>query len=253
MHFPIRPGVATTSSGYRGAPNWSTRNSRIGMPCCCSSTPSAFQNAVAASTFPAARSATALNPIVTRCTAEGSTPPERSTVSSTASSEGTPVTPIVLPARSAGARISFGSPRDHRGERPLHYRCDRDEIEAALSGDAEVVDVHHREIGAAGLEQLGAVRGAGRLLDGEVDPCVLEVAVRLRGVDAGVHRIRLEVEDKGRAFRRARFSAAPSAARDCGPDEESGRQQRGDPSHSRLTLYARALRTREATRFIRRR
>ena len=30
-------------------------------------------------------------------------------MSSTASSEGTPVTPTVLPARSAGVRISFGS------------------------------------------------------------------------------------------------------------------------------------------------
>jgi len=53
-----------------------------------------------------------------------------------------------------------------------------------------------------------------------------------------LHGVRLEVEDQGRALRRARFSAAPSAAPE-GQDEEGGRQQRGDPSHARLTLSLR--------------
>jgi hypothetical protein len=43
--------------------------------------------------------------------------------------------------------------------------------------------------------------------------------------------IGLEIEDQGRAFRRARFSAVPSAAREREPDED-GRQRRGDPMHS---------------------
>ena len=48
-------------------------------------------------------------------------------------------------------------------------------------------------------------------------PSSREVAVRLRRVDAGVDGVRLEVEDQGRASRRARFSAAPSAAREAAP------------------------------------
>ncbi len=97
-------------------------------------------------------------------------------------------------------RISFAVAGDHRGERPLDDRGDRDQVEAALAGDAEVVDVHHREVGAARGEQLGAVGGARGLLDLQVDALVREVAVRLRRVDAGVDGVRLEVEDQGRAL-----------------------------------------------------
>jgi hypothetical protein len=108
---------------------------------------------------------------------------------------------------------------------------DRSEVEALLPCEAEVVDVHDREVRATRLEQLGAVGGAGWLADRQVEPLVLEVALRVSGVEARVHRIRLEVEHQGRAFRRARFSAAPAAGRQ-GRAEEGGRQQRGDPSHS---------------------
>ena len=157
------------SSGYRGAPNRSTRNSRIGTPSRARVTPSAFQNAVAASSFPARRSATALKPIVTRCDARGSSHRRASTESRTASSEGSPVTPTVLPARSLGVRIRRG-PGDHRRQRSLDDRRDADDIEPPLAGDREVVDVEDRKLRPAGLEQLGSVGRRRWLLDVEVHP-----------------------------------------------------------------------------------
>jgi hypothetical protein len=142
--------------------------------------------------------------------------------------------------------------RDHRGERPLHDRRDREQVEPALARDSEVVDVHEGEVGPICGEQLGAVGCAGRLANGQVDTLVVEVAARLGGVDARVHRVRLEVEHQGRALRRARFSAVPSAGRQASA-EEDGRQQRGDPSHAAATLRnpvrLRALRHRRGGHF----
>ncbi|HMN62002.1 MAG TPA: nitroreductase family deazaflavin-dependent oxidoreductase, partial [Anaerolinea sp.] len=39
---------------------------------------------------------------------------------------------------------------EYRRQRPLHQRHHPDELQAALAGDAEVVDVEDRELGAAG-------------------------------------------------------------------------------------------------------
>ena len=66
--------VTTTSSGYRGAPKSSTRNSRVSTPTSRSATPSAFQKAVAAATRPALSAAIESKPIVTRSTPSGSPP-----------------------------------------------------------------------------------------------------------------------------------------------------------------------------------
>ena len=182
---------------------------------------------------PPASEGTAAKPIVTRSTSSGASPPEARTVSRTASSEGTPVTPTVgSPPGPPGLEIVSGSAGDHRGQRALHDRGDGDEVDAALAGDAEVVDVEDREVGAARLQQLGGVRAARRLADLEVDARVLEVAAGAGGVERGVDGVGLEVEHQGRAFRRARFSAATVAAGGHGrAQRQGGRQQRGDPSH----------------------
>ena len=88
----------------------STLKIRIGTPLRRSSTPSAFQKPVAASTLPAASEETALKPIVTRSTPAGSPPSALTSESTTASSEGRPVTPTVWPSRSRGRRTG-PSPR----------------------------------------------------------------------------------------------------------------------------------------------
>ena len=106
-HTATAPGIAARRSRRRG-----TRESE--SPVAASATPSAFQNAVAASTFPAASADTAWKPIVTRWTEAGSAPPPWSTESSTASSEGRPVTPTVPPSRSRGVRTSCRSRRSPR-------------------------------------------------------------------------------------------------------------------------------------------
>ena len=200
------------------------------MPGVCSATPSAFQKPVAASTLPAASEATALKPIVTRSTLAGSPPSALTSESTTASSEGRPVTPTLRPSRSRGLRTPR-SRGDHRGERPLHDRHHPDQVEPVLAGDPEVVDVEDREVGAAGLQQLRRVGRFARLVDRQVDSVVVVEALALRRVDAGVDRVGREIEHQRRALRRARFSAAPAAAGDAG-DQESGRQQRDSPSHS---------------------
>ena len=144
---------------------------------------------------------------------DGSTPPDRRTVSSTASSEGTPVTPMVLPARSAGVRISFGSLAitDASG------RCTIAAIGTRSSPRSRAMPKSLMSITAKSARPVSSSLALSAVLDGSCMwrsmPSSLKSAVRLRGVDAGVDGVRLEVEDQGRALRRARFSAAPSAAR----------------------------------------
>ena len=70
----------------------------------CRATPSTFQNAVAPATFPPSSACTALKPIVTSRTRLGLPPAPRTIDSSTAESEGTPVTPTLLPSRPRGVR-----------------------------------------------------------------------------------------------------------------------------------------------------
>ena len=98
-----------------------------------------------ASTRPAIRLGTAENPIVTRRTERGSPPPARTTASSTASSEGRPVTPTRAPTQIG--RAANAGPGDHRGQRMLHDRADADYVGSPLTGQAEVVDVDDRKVG----------------------------------------------------------------------------------------------------------
>ena len=67
-------------------------------------------------------------------------------------------------------------------------------------------------------------------VDRQVDPGVAVEALALRRVDARVDRVGGEIEHERRAFRRARFRAAPAAAGDAG-EQKDGRQQRDNSSH----------------------
>ena len=73
---------------------------------------------------------------------------------------------------------------DHGGQRSLHQRHRADQVDAALAGDAEVVDVEDGEVGAARGEQLRRVGRFARLADRQVDALVAVVALVLGRVDA---------------------------------------------------------------------
>ena len=83
---------------------------------------------------------------------------------------------------------------DHGREWALHERAHAHQVAAALAGQCEVVDVHDREVGAAGGQQLQRVRGRRGHPDLEVHAMPLVGPVPDSRVDAGVHRVRLEVE-----------------------------------------------------------
>ena len=171
-----------------------------------------------------------MKPIVTRSTRAGSPPSALTSESTTASSEGRPVTPTVWPSRSRGRRtgpspraITAASGRCTIGITPTRSR-------PVLAGDPEVVDVEDREVGPAGREQLRRVGRFARLADRQVDAGVAVEALLAGRVDARVDRVGGEIEHERRAFRRARFSAASAAAGGAG-GEQSGRQQRDNSSH----------------------
>ena len=98
---------------------------------------------------PAARSATALKPIVTRWTSDG--------IDAAGAQDGVEHGVVRGDAGDAdglAGEVGGGADLvrvagDHRGERALDDRGDRDQVEAALARDAEVADVHDREVGAA--------------------------------------------------------------------------------------------------------
>ncbi len=203
---------------------------RIGTPWRRSATPSAFQKPVAASTLPAARAETALKPIVSRV--------DRRRVAAVGADLGVDHRFVggqagdadVVAVEVAGAADRAVGAGDHRGQRGVDDRHHPDQVEAALAGDPEVVDVEDREVGAAGGEQLRRVGRFARQVDCEVDAGPLVEALRLRCVDAAVDGVGREIEHEARAFRHARFRAVLSAAGDAG-EQEDGRQQRDSPSH----------------------
>ena len=135
------------------------------MPWRRSATPSAFQKPVAASTLPAASEETALKPIVTlvdlgRVAAVGA---DLGVDHRFVGGQAGDADRVALEVAGAAHRpVGAG---DHRGQRPLHDRHHADQVEAALAGDPEVVDVEDREVGAAGGEQLRRVGRFARLLD----------------------------------------------------------------------------------------
>ena len=109
---------------------------------------------MAPATRPASSALTAWKPIVTGRTASGSPPSPATIERSTASSDGSPVTPTRRPSRSRGDRML--RLREHRRERLLHERHHADEVGALLAREPEVVDVEDREVGAAGLSCFSA-------------------------------------------------------------------------------------------------
>ena len=193
---------------------------RTGTPWRRSATPSAFQKPVAASTLPAASEATALKPIVTRWTRAGSPPSALTSESTTASSEGRPVTPTVWPSRSRG-RLHRASPRAITeasgrwtiGITPTMSRpCSRAMPRSWMSRIAKSVRPAASSFGAS-VDSPGCV-------DRQVDAGVAVEALALRRVDARVGGVRGEIEHQRRADRRARFSAAPAAAGGAGERAE---------------------------------
>jgi hypothetical protein len=80
-----------------------------------SATPSTFQNAVAASTRRASSALTASKPIVVVFTLSGSPPSPATTERSTATSDGSPLTPARLPSRSRGRLIAGWASTDASG------------------------------------------------------------------------------------------------------------------------------------------
>ena len=105
-------------------------------------TPSAFQNATTASTRPAIRLGTAEKPMVTRRTSverravvleDGA---QHGVVGGQAGHAHAPALEV--------ARAPDAPAGDHRGQRALDEGAHAHEVGAALAGQGQVVDVHHR-------------------------------------------------------------------------------------------------------------
>ena len=154
-----------------------------------------------------------MKPIVTSSTFAGSPPSALTSESTTASSEGRPVTPTVWPSRSRGRADRAVAAGDHRGQRALDDRHHADQVEAALAGDPEVVDVEDREVGAARPRAASARRSIRRARGSSGRPRRRGRSPGLRGVDPGVDGVGGEIEHQGRALRRARFSAVSRRSR----------------------------------------
>jgi hypothetical protein len=92
-----------------------------------------------------------------------------------------------------------------------------------LAGEREVMDVEHREVGPPRLEQGERVRGGARLADGQGHALGLVVAAARRRVDAGVHRVRREVEQQRRVGVRPVAARRPAA-----PREQRGQEQQDE-------------------------
>ena len=207
-----------------------TLKTRLGTPRRARATASAFQKPVAASTLPAASEETALKPIVTRRTWAGSPPSARSSESTTASSEGSPVTPTVRPSRSRGRRTGplRGAISAASGRWTIAIVAD--DVEALLAGDPEVVDVEDREVDAAGGEQFRHRAGVAGLADLEVDAGVVVVAAAL-----APRRSRqwtaLGVKSSTSVAPCGAPGSAPSPAAGGAGERQDGRQQRDNRSH----------------------
>ncbi len=126
-------------------------------------------------------------------------------------------------------RAAYAGAGDHRGEGPLHERADPHQVLAALPGQPEVVDVHHRDVRPARAQELQRVRGRRGHAHLQVHAVALVRAVPDRGVDAGMHRVRLEVQ-------RQTHVADPLlllAATGQGEDQRRGRPRSGRGGRAR--------------------
>ncbi len=171
-----------------------------------------------------------MKPIVTSSTLAGSPPSALTSESTTASSEGRPVTPTVCPSRSRGLRtepsaraITAASGRCTIGITPTRSRPRSRAIPRSwMSRIAKSARPAASSFGAS-------VDSPGWWIV-EVDSGVAVEALGLGRVDPRVDGVGGEIEHQARAFRRARFRAAPAAAGGAG-EQQGGRQQRDSPSH----------------------
>ena len=164
---------------------------------------------------------TASKPIVTVVHLAGSPPSPATTERSTASSDGSPLTPARWPSRSRGRRIdgcasTAASGRWTNAITPTMSG-------ALLAREPEVVDVEDRHVGAPGGSSLSASVDCAGLADRQPDALGLVVAALLRHVDAGVDRVGGEVEQQRRVEARPVLpgdvpqpAAATAAARTAG-------------------------------------
>ena len=95
--------------------------------------------------------------------------------------------------------------RDDRGERILHDRRDADDAQAEIARPEHLGLVRDGEVDVAGGDLLDRGRGIWRLADLDVEARLLEVAARLRRVDAGVVGVREVVEHQLDPLRAARL------------------------------------------------
>ncbi len=110
------------------------------------------------------------------------------------------MTPALRPSRSRGLATGPSSGAITEASGALTIGATANEVETALPGDPEVLDVEDGEVGAAGLQQLRGVGRVAGLADLELDAGLAVEAARRRGVDPAVGRVRGEVEDQGRAL-----------------------------------------------------
>jgi len=133
--------------------------------------------------------------------------------------------------------------RDEGGERLLHERRDADDVDSALPGEGEVLDVEDPDVDAAGRQQRQRVRRRPGLADAQADAVAAVEALTDRGIDRRVDRVRGEVErDRGRCRRprrgrggrgrgRAAVIAAAARGERQGGGRENDRQSRGRAQH----------------------
>ena len=87
------------------------------------------------------------------------------------------MTPTWWPCEVAWAADGPVGAGDHRGQWALDDRQHADQVDAALAGDPEVVDVEDRELDLAGAEQLRRVGRFARRLHLQVDAGVVVEAL----------------------------------------------------------------------------
>lgn len=118
---------------------------------------------------------------------------------------------------------------DHRGQRSLHDRHQANELATARVSDREVVNVEDREVDAPGVKNVDRVGALTGHDDVQVNAGCTVVAACQRRVDAGVDRVRREVEHQRRVAHGADGGCAtgvgPAAAGD--PDDERERDEEG--------------------------
>ena len=180
--------------------------------CSLSATPSTFQNAVAAGDALGEQRLDRLEADRRLLHAvAGRRPRPRTTERSTASSDGSPVTPGALALEVLGrADARLG---EHGRQRRLDERHHADQVAALLAREPEVVDVEDRHVGARRPAAASARRSrrpacgssAGR-------PRRCRSRASDRDVDAGVDRVGREVEQQRGRLVRAVLLAGPAAA-----------------------------------------